>query len=88
MTNRTNRPTVRSMDHATIIERLGGCKTVADWLGEKPNTVSHWKGRRIPAYRWPDVVAMARSKKIAGVTFDALKGRTVKVEFSAEANAA
>jgi hypothetical protein len=72
------------MDHATIIERLGGCKTVADWLGEKPNTVSHWKGRRIPADRWPDVVEMARSKKIPGVTFDTLQRRTAKATFVAE----
>jgi hypothetical protein len=40
-----------------IIDALGGTKTVADALGCNMNVVSNWRRAKIPADRWPSLVA-------------------------------
>ena len=51
------------MTHSDIIARLGGPKTVADFLGiANPNTVTYWgrwqEGRAIPARHWGALATM------------------------------
>lgn len=50
-----------------IIERCGGCKTVADWLGINSSTVQRWTydaergcGNKIPAKNWASLIAAAK----------------------------
>lgn len=61
-------------DHMTtpasvIVERLGGNKAVADWLGLERTAVQRWQyaknkgglGNRIPLKHWKAVIAMGES---------------------------
>lgn len=50
-----------------IIERCGGCKTVADWLGINSSTVQRWTydaargcDNKIPAKNWASLIAAAK----------------------------
>jgi len=57
------------MDHADIIDRLseamGGQRPLGAWFGVDKTTVSHWKtGDGIPARYWPELLRLARSKRI------------------------
>ena len=57
----------------SLIDGLGGTKSVSDGLGLPPSTVSTWRARGfIPAKRWSEVVRIASEKGCEGVTFEAL----------------
>lgn len=58
---------------SSVINRLGGAAAVAKFVGEQPGTIQQMKSRESvrPKY-WPGLIAMARKKKIAGVTHAAL----------------
>ncbi len=62
------------MNHATIIDALGGnlAVTVALGVGD-PSTVAHWRRRGIPAARWPDIAELANRSGLEGVTERSLK---------------
>jgi hypothetical protein len=59
------------MDHAAIIEQLGGYLAVAKGLGCHPARVSHWKRAGIPIARWPALVVLAKQAG-APLSFDML----------------
>ena len=52
-----------------IIEAFGGPSALAHEIGRPVATVSAWKHRgKIPANYWPDLVALARTKRIKGLS--------------------
>jgi hypothetical protein len=54
-----------------IIEQLGGPSRLAREMGLPVATVSAWKHRsRIPARHWPDLVSLARHKRLKGISLD------------------
>lgn len=56
-----------------LIETLGGAAVVARAVKQDPGTARQWKARnRIPPAYWPGIVALAKSKKIGGVTMEKL----------------
>jgi len=48
------------VDHATIIERLGGYRYVAERVGRDPSTVCRWQTAGIPAEHWPAILRLAK----------------------------
>src|SRR3954462_13806376 len=63
----------RVMTADDIIEALGGRKTVARVLGVSRTAPFNWAREGIPAHHWPDLVALAATLGIPGITFDALR---------------
>ena len=63
---------VRDMTHAKIIDAFGGNQALADALGEKASNVSRWRKRGFPARLWHQIVALAKRRRVAGVTFAAV----------------
>lgn len=62
-----------------IIENLGGRDFVASKTGVATNTVAHWVRRgKIPSRLWPDIIKLARSKKLKGVTMSSLQEMSAK----------
>ena len=59
------------MQHARLIEHLGGFRLVATKLGLDPTTVWRWQGNGIPPERWPDVLRLAKKIGLV-VTLDQL----------------
>jgi hypothetical protein len=49
-----------AVDHATIIERLGGYRYVAEQIGRDPTTVFRWQTTGIPAEHWPAILRLAK----------------------------
>lgn len=47
-----------------ILERLGGEKEVAAFMGCTAPAISNWKARGIPKGRWVDLVKMAKARKV------------------------
>ena len=52
------------MDHATIIDRLGGYRQVAERVGRDPTTVFRWQSTGIPAEHWPAILRQARKRRL------------------------
>jgi hypothetical protein len=50
--------------HAEVIDRLGGYSALADRLGLNPATVWRWQASGIPAIYWPEVVKLAKGRRI------------------------
>ena len=50
------------MDHAELIERLGGYRALADKLGRHPTTVFKWQSTGIPADLWPAVLRLCHRR--------------------------
>lgn len=61
------------MDHAEIIDGLGGYRTVAAELGENPTTVQNWRRRGIPGRFWPAVERLAARLGVPGITVESLE---------------
>ena len=59
------------MQHARLIEHLGGFRLVATKLGLDPTTVWRWQGNGIPPERWPAVLRLAKRVGLV-VTVDQL----------------
>lgn len=59
-------------DHRSLIDALGGNKVVADALPDcTASRVGQWKiNNRIPVEYWPDTIALAEHRGIAGITSD------------------
>ena len=57
---------------AIINDRFGGRRAVAAITGATPNAVAQWYRIGIPAKFWPILVDTAKTRKIDGITFDAL----------------
>ena len=55
-----------------IIDKLGGTSELATALSVDPPVVSNWRERGIPPRRWPEIVAVAESRGVKGITFEAL----------------
>lgn len=54
-----------------IIDAFGGPSALAHEMGYPVATVSAWKHRgKIPARHWPDLVALARDKRIKGLSLE------------------
>lgn len=65
---------------ADIITALGGLTIVADHLDTSISTVASWKYRsHIPSRWWEKLIAMARKKRVKGVTFPVLWEATYKI---------
>lgn len=63
------------MDVASIFERRGGYRAVADLLGKNPNTVLYWERRnRIPAEHVLDV------ERVTGVSRHIINPKLYPVE--------
>jgi uncharacterized protein (UPF0548 family) len=61
--------------HAALITALGGPTKLAAWLKlNVVHTVGKWSRRGIPARYWPDVIALADTNRIAGITYGTLRG--------------
>jgi len=56
------------MEHRRIIEllteALGTQRDVGEWFGVANSTVCHWQDDGIPARYWPELLRLARSKRI------------------------
>jgi hypothetical protein len=61
-----------AMDHAAIIDALGGARSVANALGVNRSEPYRWAERGIPGHRWKSVVALAEHLGIWSVTADLL----------------
>ena len=59
------------MQHARLIEHLGGFRLVATKLGLDPTTVWRWQSNGIPPERWPAVLRLAKRVGLV-VTVDQL----------------
>lgn len=56
-----------------VIKKLGGPAAVAAMLGRPYTTVHSWQHRKvIPPSAWAELVAVAREKRVRGLTFEAL----------------
>jgi hypothetical protein len=53
-----------AVDHATIIERLGGYRFVAKRIKRDPTTVFRWQSTGIPAEHWPAILRLARRREV------------------------
>jgi hypothetical protein len=72
------------MDHAALIEALGGPAFVAAALGCDRTRAVRWRTDGIPPARFPGIIELARLKKIPGVTIASLKaGREQSPEAAA-----
>lgn len=67
------------------ISLLGGATVVAEWIKRRRislgssdfhlpvTTVSSWSSREsIPVDFWPDLIAMARENRVAGITYESM----------------
>lgn len=61
------------MNARTIIDELGGYRTVATALEISPMRVHNWTRRGIASEFWPDVIKLAASREKNEITFDVLK---------------
>jgi hypothetical protein len=59
------------MQHARLIDHLGGWRVVARKLNVAPTTVWRWQENGIPAERWPAVLQLAKRVGLV-VTVDQL----------------
>ena len=60
-------------DPDTVIVKLGGTVEVAAMLNKPYTTVHSWRQRGwIPPSAWADLVEVARTKRVRGLTFEAL----------------
>jgi len=58
---------------AELIDRLGGTGAVANYMPAPVGRVSAWKARgSIPARYWPQIVDLAKIRRVRGVTLDYL----------------
>jgi hypothetical protein len=55
-----------------VIDELGGTSTLAALLQVDDSTVSTWRRRGIPPGRWAEVVKVAKRRRCAKITFEAL----------------
>lgn len=62
------------MQHADVIDRLGGYRAVAEALGENPTTVQNWRRRGIPGRFWPAIARLATKRGHPEITVDVLAG--------------
>ena len=53
------------MNHAPIIDALGGYVTLARDLNLPKTTVHTWRTRGIPSRKWPELLALPSAKKAA-----------------------
>lgn len=60
------------MDHATIIERLGGPSAVARLTKRHPSRASRWRSEGIPRQHWPELIRAAEAAGKCEITMDAL----------------
>lgn len=61
------------MEHAAIIDALGGYTAIARALNVGPNHVWRWGiARAIPARRWPIIVHLAQQAGLPHITVEAL----------------
>ena len=55
---------IAAVDHATIIERLGGYQYVAEHVERDPTTVCRWQSNGIPPEHWPAILRLARRQRL------------------------
>ena len=56
-----------------IIDAVGGTAVVARAFNIQMSAVSNWRSEEsIPSRRWPKIVAMAKAKRVKGVTLTEL----------------
>ena len=56
-----------------VIEELGGPASIGEGLSEDPAKIRMWKHRNaIPSSQWAAFVELAKSRGIAGITFELL----------------
>ena len=60
------------MTHDEIINRLGGYKAVADACGVHAARANHWTRDGIPSRHWLAVQAMAKAKRVRGISVQIL----------------
>lgn len=61
------------MQISDLIEVLGGDVIVAKHVGCKPATVRSWRHRdSLPLTAFPQIVALAKKKRVPGVTLESL----------------
>ena len=60
------------MDHAIIIDALGGPDALAAALGRDRSSVYRWRTQGIPPLRWADVARVAAAAGVTGATVAAL----------------
>jgi hypothetical protein len=66
--------------HWSLIERIGGHKSVASALGIREAVVCHWKSRGIPPFYWQYIEDLARARNEEGITVETLRaGRPNKI---------
>lgn len=56
----------------SVIDALGGTKSLADALSLAPSTVSVWRVRGIPSAHWLALSGMAAERGLADITLEAL----------------
>lgn len=57
-----------------IIEALGGEVKVAESLGFKYRSrVANWRTIGIPRQQWPEIIDLAKTQGVDGITFDLLR---------------
>lgn len=57
----------------TLIDRLGGYRTVAALMGLAPTTVASWKSRNsIAVEHWPKLISAARERGLEGISYEKL----------------
>jgi hypothetical protein len=61
------------MTSADIMQRLGGRRAVAEFLGESPRAAHKWAARGFPARYWPAIVRMAETKGVDGISLQSLE---------------
>lgn len=60
------------MTHADMITSLGGPAAIARALGCSHTQPLRWARVGIPLKRWPEVVRLAETKQIPGITLETL----------------
>ena len=66
---------------SSAIDLLGGPGVIASATNRKYTTVSSWHARQsIPVDAWPELIAMAEGKGVAGITYQTLAEVHAKVK--------
>lgn len=56
-----------------VIAAFGGPTSLSERLHCRPSAVSNWNREGIPKSRWPDLVELARERRIRGITIATLR---------------
>lgn len=73
------------MDHAAIIEELGGPSALAAKLGRHRTRGARWREEGIPVVLWFEVAALARAEGRGHITVDVLRATSPHPRFGTAA---